>query len=27
MRAKGRYLYWRVSIGADGTWHTFRKEE
>ncbi len=21
MRAKGRYTYWRVGIGADGTWH------
>ncbi len=21
MRAKGRYTYWHVGIGADGTWH------
>jgi hypothetical protein len=27
MRAKGRYTYWRLAIGADGTWHSFRKDE
>jgi hypothetical protein len=27
MRAKGRYTYWRLSIGADGSWHSFRKDE
>ena len=27
MKAKGRYSYWRVSIGADGSWHTFKKDE
>jgi hypothetical protein len=26
MRASGRYTYWRVAIGADGTWHSFRRE-
>jgi len=26
MRAAGRYTYWRVTIGADGTWHSFRKQ-
>jgi hypothetical protein len=27
MRAKGRYTYWRLSIGADGSWHSLRKDE
>ena len=27
MKAKGRYSYWRVSIGADGSWHSFKKDE
>lgn len=26
MRAKGRYTHWRLAIGADGTWHSFRRE-
>lgn len=25
MMASGRYTYWRLAIGADGTWHSFRK--
>jgi hypothetical protein len=25
MRAAGTYSYWRIVIGADGTWHAFRK--
>lgn len=24
MRAAGKYTYWRLGIGADGTWHFFR---
>lgn len=24
MRARNRYLGWRLVLGADGTWHTFR---
>jgi hypothetical protein len=27
MKTKGRYTYWRVSIGADGSWHVFKKDE
>ena len=27
MKAKGRYTSWRLSIGADGSWHAFRKDE
>jgi hypothetical protein len=26
MRAAGSYTFWRVAIGADGTWHSFRKQ-
>ena len=26
MRAAGRYTYWRLAIGADGTWHSFRRD-
>jgi hypothetical protein len=26
MTAGGSYTHWRVSIGADGTWHAFRKD-
>jgi hypothetical protein len=26
MKAAGRYSYWRIAIGADGTWHYFRKQ-
>jgi hypothetical protein len=25
MRAAGKYTHWRLSIGADGTWHSFRR--
>lgn len=25
MKAKGKYTHWRLTIGADGAWHTFRK--
>jgi hypothetical protein len=25
MRASGKYKYWRLGIGADGTWHSFRR--
>jgi hypothetical protein len=25
MRATGRYTHWRLGIGADGTWHFFRR--
>lgn len=25
MRTKKKWMWWRVAIGADGTWHTFRK--
>ena len=25
MRKVGKYTHWRVVIGADGTWHSFRK--
>ena len=27
MKSKGRYSGWRLAIGADGTWHSFRKVE
>ncbi|MCB1509962.1 MAG: hypothetical protein KDJ36_03595 [Hyphomicrobiaceae bacterium] len=27
MRKAGRYSSWFVMIGADGTWHTFRRQE
>ncbi len=27
MKEKGKYTGWRLVIGADGTWHTFRKGE
>jgi hypothetical protein len=26
MKAAGKYTSWRLSIGADGTWHSFRKQ-
>jgi len=26
MRTAGKYTHWRISIGADGTWHSFRRE-
>ena len=25
MRAAGTYAHWRIAIGADGTWHSFRR--
>jgi hypothetical protein len=25
--ASGRWTWWRVAIGADGTWHSFRREK
>jgi hypothetical protein len=25
LRATGRYSWWRIAIGADGVWHSFRK--
>jgi hypothetical protein len=25
MRAAGKYAHWRIAIGADGTWHSFRR--
>src|SRR5262249_14106399 len=25
MKSSGRYSYWRLAIGADGTWHSFLK--
>jgi len=25
MRSRGSYTHWRIVIGADGTWHAFRK--
>ncbi len=27
MRTAKKWTWWRLSIGADGTWHSFRKEE
>jgi hypothetical protein len=27
MREKKKWTWWRLSIGADGTWHSFRKYE
>jgi hypothetical protein len=24
-KAQGRYSWWRIAIGADGVWHSFRK--
>jgi hypothetical protein len=27
MRARAKYTHWRVTIGADGSWHSFRKDE
>ena len=26
MRETSKYNYWRIAIGADGTWHSFRRE-
>ena len=25
MKSAGKYAYWRLAIGADGTWHSFRR--
>ena len=25
MRSAGKYTHWRIVIGADGTWHSFRR--
>jgi len=27
MKGKGKYTHWRLTIGADGSWHAFRKGE
>lgn len=27
IRAARRWVWWRLSIGADGTWHSFRREK
>jgi hypothetical protein len=27
MKAAGGYQYWSLSVGADGTWHSFKKTE
>ena len=27
MRGKGKYTHWRLAIGADGSWHSFRKDD
>jgi hypothetical protein len=27
MRAAKKWTWWRLAIGADGTWHSFRKED
>jgi hypothetical protein len=27
MKEKGKYTHWRLVVGADGTWHSFRKGE
>jgi hypothetical protein len=27
MQEKGKYAHWRVTIGADGSWHSFRKDD
>jgi hypothetical protein len=26
MRSAGKYTHWRIVIGADGTWHSFRRD-
>jgi hypothetical protein len=26
MQAAGKYTYWRLAIGADGTWHSFKQQ-
>ncbi len=27
MKVSGRYTHWRLAIGADGSWHSFRKSD
>jgi hypothetical protein len=27
MKQKGQYTHWRLAIGADGSWHSFRKAD
>ena len=27
MKDKAKYTHWRVTIGADGSWHSFRKDD
>jgi hypothetical protein len=27
MRARKKWTRWRLTIGADGTWHSFKKAE
>ena len=27
MKVNRKYAYWRIAIGADGTWHSLRKEQ
>lgn len=27
MKASGKYTHWRIAIGADGSWHSFRKDD
>jgi hypothetical protein len=27
MRDRAKYTHWRVTIGADGSWHSFRKDD
>jgi len=27
MKTKGRYTHWRLAIGADGSWHSFRRDD
>ena len=27
MKATGKYTHWRLAIGADGSWHSFRKSD
>jgi len=27
MKKTGRYMFWRITIGADGTWHSFSRQK
>jgi hypothetical protein len=27
MREKKKWTWWRLTIGADGTWHSFKKAD